>query len=93
MTEQQVPIAETEDRLQDVTPPEIPNQEALLAEVEELAAKMRDLIVRAKPLKLLDVGTTRQPHLESKRSLGLAQDYLQTGFLWLRRAIQRPQVF
>lgn len=63
--------------------PETP--EELLVEVEKLGVALRALIVRCKLLEKTDNGLS--PYQRPKRSLELAQEYLQTGMLWLRKCI------
>lgn len=67
-----------------------PTVEELTNKVQAVGEELRALIVLTKRLpraKGLD------PHQDPTRSLSLAQMYLQTGFMWLRRAIQTPKEF
>ena len=71
-------------------PPKAPTAVELTARTNELGEQMRSLIVAAKRLpatKALD------PHQDPVRSIALAQSHLQTGFMWLRKAIEQPKVF
>lgn len=70
--------------------PPPPTVEEMLKRADELGARMREVIVAAKKLPR-EKGV--EPHLDAARSLSLAQMYLQTGYMWLRRAIEVPKVF
>ena len=62
----------------------------LMERADALGVELRALIVEVKRLprtKGLD------PHQDPVRSLAIAQTDLQTGFMWLRRAIACPKVF
>lgn len=65
--------------------------ESLLAEVDRLSDAFRAVIVRCKLLDKSDAGLA--PYQSSKRALGLAQEHLQTGMLWLRKCITRDVRF
>jgi hypothetical protein len=73
---------------------EIPAGEAdpveLLKQLDEIGESLRQLIVQC---KRLPKDKSLAPHQESGRSLSQAQVQLQTGFMWLRRAIESPKVF
>lgn len=74
-------------------PPEKPQPTdpvELLARVNELGKTMREIIVLA---KRIPVTAAYAPHQDPVRSLAQAQQYLQTGFMWLRRGIENPDVF
>lgn len=61
------------------------NREALMDEVDVLARSMRQLLVRCKNLPKQD--EKLETYQMQKRSLTIAQEHLQTGFLWLRRCV------
>lgn len=67
-----------------------PTAEALIAEMNAIGDALRALIVLSK--RLPRDGAT-EAHQDPIRALALAQANLQTGFMWLRRAIERPKVF
>ena len=73
----------------EVVPTEPPSKEHLLSELDRLAESIRALIVEAKRLKRENL----EPYQDPIRSLSVAQTNLQTGFLWLRRAIEQPKTF
>ena len=78
------------DALKPIAPPAPPMAADLLRQVDEIGTVLRALIVETKRLpreKGLD------PHQDPVRSLAQAQVHLQTGFMWLRRAIEAPKVF
>lgn len=68
----------------------LPSAEELLKQADALGEQLRALIVLSKRLPR---SKGLEPHQESSRSLSLAQMYLQTGFMWLRRAIKEPKEF
>lgn len=70
--------------------PPVQTAEELLLQVEAIGNTLRYLIVAAKRLPR---DTALEPHQDPTRSLSLAQAHLQTGFMWLRRAIEKPKVF
>lgn len=71
----------------DVPPP---TAEELMTKLHELGEQMRDLIVLTKRLPR---GKALDPHQDPGRALSMAQMYLQTGFMWLRKAVQMPKEF
>ena len=73
----------------DATPK--PTAEELLKKVEEVGEALRALIVLTK--RLPREPQALDPHQEPGRALSLAQMYLQTGFMWLRKAIKAPKEF
>lgn len=87
----QVSGAQVELEGKEVTDPgPQPTAEELIAQLDVLGDALRALIIRSKHVprtKGLD------PHQDPSRSLALAQSHLQTGFMWLRRAIDMPKVF
>lgn len=62
----------------------------LLARIEVAGDKLREMIVQAKRIPR---ATGLEPHQDPTRSLSLAQAHLQTGFMWLRRAVEQPKGF
>jgi hypothetical protein len=68
----------------DIPKAEAQNPEQLLADLCALGVGLRDIIVLTKKLKRTPA---LDPHQDQMRSLSLAQAHLQTGFMWLRRAI------
>lgn len=66
------------------------NAPALLNELNSVGDALRALIVRTKRLPR---DKSLEPHQDPARSLALAQAHLQTGFMWLRRAITSPKEF
>ena len=71
-------------------PEKVPDPGELLREVNELGEALRALIVTCKRLPR---DKALEAHQEPARSLALAQAHLQTGFLWLRRALNPDQSF
>lgn len=72
----------------DAPPP--PNPDELMVEANRMGTEMRKFIVRCKKLpRTPGLG----PHQDEVRALALAQAHLQTGWLWLRRAIKPEDVF
>ena len=67
-----------------------PTAVALLQQVDEFGANLRALLVEAKKLPKVE-GLDK--YQEPMRSLSIAQENLQTGLMWLRRAIEKPKVF
>lgn len=67
-----------------------PTAEELLARANALGDQLRALII---DVKRLPREKAIEPHLDPFRSLNIAQQTLQSGFLWLRRAIEAPKVF
>jgi hypothetical protein len=70
--------------------PAIPDRDELITKINAAGAILRMLILEAKKLPK-EKGV--EPHQDSVRSLALAQSHLQTGFMWLRRAVFAPDVF
>ena len=70
------------------TPP--PTEEDLLRKTNEIGEQLRALIVLCKRLPR---DKALEPHQDPGRALSLAQMYLQTGFSWLRKAIQATKEF
>lgn len=66
---------------------DIPTPEALCARLEAIGNDLRNLIVDAKRLKRIQ---GLEAHQDQGRALAQGQSFLQTGFMWIRRAI-RPQ--
>ena len=71
-------------------PAPVPNAAELMARVNSIGDTLRALIVETKRLPR-EKGC--EPHQDPVRSLAQAQVHLQTGFMWLRRAIEAPKVF
>lgn len=67
-----------------------PTAAELLAKVDEAGAVLRALIVLTKKLPR---DKALEPHQDPTRSLAQAQVHLQTGFMWLRKAINAPKEF
>ena len=67
-----------------------PSAEELLLLTNNLGESLRTLIIA---VKKLPKNKALEPHQDAGRSLALAQAHLQTGFMWLRRAIEVPKVF
>ena len=67
-----------------------PVRSDVMDRVEKAGAEIRELIVLTKRLPR-EGGF--ESHQDPARSLSLAQSHLQTGFMWLRRAIENPKVF
>ena len=74
----------------EVSPQKIPDAADLQRQAHELGEALRVLIVTAKRLPR---EKALEPHQDPVRSLALAQSHLQTGFMWLRRAIDPPRMF
>lgn len=74
----------------EVTPQKLPDPDELLRQVNELGEALRVLIIATKRLPR---DKALEPHQDATRSLALAQAHLQTGFMWLRRAIELPKIF
>lgn len=74
----------------EITKQKPPDADALLRQVNELGEGLRLVIVAAKRLPREQAF---EPHQEPSRSLALAQAHLQTGFMWLRRALESPKIF
>ena len=75
------------------TKPEVspaPTAEELLARMDAIGVELRSLIVLAKRIPRIN---GLEPHQDSSKSLATAQSSLQTGFMWLRRAIEQPKIF
>ena len=70
--------------------PAIPTAEELTKKMDEIGIEMRKLIVQ---VKRLPRQTSYESHLDPTRSLALSQSHLQTGFMWLRRAIEPTKGF
>lgn len=64
--------------------------EELLRRVNEAGETLRALIVAGKKVQRLP---GLEAHQHQTRSLDLAQENLQVGLMWLRRAIEQPKVF
>ena len=73
-----------------VAPEPLPAADELLKQADAIGEELRALIVLTKKLPR---SKGLESHQESSRSLSLAQMYLQTGFMWLRKAINQPKVF
>ena len=67
-----------------------PTAAELLKKVEEAGTALRGIIVLTKKLPR---DKAFEPHQDPTRSIALAQAHLQTGFMWLRRAINAPKEF
>ena len=67
-----------------------PKPAEVMAKVNDLGKQMRELILLTKRVPKVP---NLEPHLDQVRSLALAQAHLQTGFLWLRRAIKPEKEF
>ena len=72
------------------TAPQPPTEAELLAKLTECGDAMRELILLTKRLPRI---AGLEAHQEQGRSLALAQAHLQTGFMWLRRAISPSKDF
>ena len=70
--------------------PATPTDAELLAKLTECGDALRELIVLSKRLPRI---AGLEAHQEQGRSLALAQAHLQTGFMWLRRAISPSKDF
>lgn len=81
---------ELQGREASAEPLPIPTKEELTVALNAIGADMRNLILTAKRMKK-EQGL--EPHLDSTRSLAVAQQYLQTGFMWMRRAINPTKEF
>jgi hypothetical protein len=68
----------------------VASADELLKQVDDLGEQLRLLIVASKKVPR---DKSLEPHQEQGRALSLAQAYLQTGFMWLRRAIAAPKEF
>ena len=64
--------------------------ESLMERLNDLGASLREVIVEAKRLPPTQ---GLAPHQDPTRSIAVAQSYLQTGFMWLRRAIAPTKDF
>lgn len=69
--------------------PKPQSREELQKQVDDVGEYLRKLIVLAKLLPRKGL----EPHQDELRCLGQAQTLLQTGLMWLRRAIDAPKVF
>lgn len=74
----------------EVTAEPSPTKEETLARVSVLSAELRRLIL---DIKKLPRDKTLSPHLEEVRCLSEAQTLLQTGLMWMRRAINPIKEF
>jgi len=63
---------------------------ALMNEVKELAEKVRALLIR---VELLPCDEPVSQSTSPSRAREIARTELQTGFMWLVRAIARPTTF
>lgn len=80
-------INEVHPSMSKIPPPSI--AEAMKS-LEELADATRKFILTAKTMpRAKGMG----PHQDPLRCLAIAQNNLQTGFMWLRRAVESPKVF
>ena len=70
--------------------PETPKAEELLARVNDIGNDLRAVIVLAKRLPR---DKALEPHQDPSRALAQSQAHLQTGFMWLRKAITTPKEF
>lgn len=70
--------------------PLVPSNEEVLAQITKLGEDVRALIVMMKRLPKVVVTETYQ---DRTRSLAMAQEHLQTGFLWLRKTVNVPLEF
>lgn len=70
--------------------PELPTPEAILSRLDAIGNDLRALIVDAKKLA---TGKGFEPHEDPMRCIAIAQSELQTGFLWLKRSINRQKGF
>lgn len=73
-----------------VEPKPVPVAAGLLLRINDLGNVLREVIIETKRLPR-DAGY--EPHQDPTRSLALAQAHLQTGFMWLRKAVTRPKEF
>jgi len=80
----QIEVVGTEVKVESIS------REQALIQLEQIGEKLRELIVSTKRLPREGAFS---PHQDPVRSLSLAQSHLQTGFMWLRRAIENPKVF
>jgi hypothetical protein len=64
--------------------PAISDRDELITKINAAGAILRILIIEVKKLPK-EKGS--EPHQDPIRSLALAQSHLQTGFMWLRRAV------
>lgn len=71
-------------------PPALPTEEEILKEINEMGAKMRELIVKSKRVPRKQ---GYAPYQDPTRSLALAQAHLQTGFMWFRRSVTQDSDF
>ena len=67
-----------------------PTAAELLTKVEEVGTTLRGIIVLAKKLPR---DKAFESHQDPTRALAQAQAQLQTGFMWLRKAINAPKEF
>ena len=65
-------------------------EDELLLRVQEIGFELREIIVQAKKLPSEPNIEMHESHM---RALDVAQTQLQTGMLWLRRAITRQRGF
>lgn len=64
--------------------------EELMDKINGLGLHLRECIVQAKRLPRVP---GLEPYEDATRSIALAQAHLQTGFMWLRRAVECPKQF
>ena len=63
----------------------------VLDKINALGNELRELILQAKRIPRLVQGL--DAHQEPSRCVAIAQSHLQTGFMWLRRAVTQPKEF
>ena len=66
-------------------------RQELFSEAERIGVELRTLIVRCKELDKPQAKL--DPYQRPARALGLAQQYLQTGMLWLKKCINQDVSF
>lgn len=70
--------------------PAPPDPAVLMAKLNELGDSMRALIIE---VKRLPWDRTLGPYQDPVRSIAIGQSQLQTGFMWVRRAIEPNRLF
>lgn len=70
--------------------PIVPDAAELMVRLNALGDSLRDLIVETKRLPW---DRTLGPYQDPVRSIAISQSYLQTGLMWLRRAVEPTKVF
>lgn len=68
----------------------VPNKDELVVRISAAGTELRNLILEAKKLPR---DRSLEAHQEEMRCLSQAQNHLQTGMMWLRRAVNPSKEF